>query len=50
MIPFILHAYEVLEEGSNLLIVANTLFNPNNSKTHDTYSIKEFRELQENCI
>jgi dTDP-4-dehydrorhamnose 3,5-epimerase-like enzyme len=46
MPPFMLHTYEVLEEGSALLVVANTLFIPEDPRTHDTYSIEEFRVLQ----
>jgi len=34
--PFILHTYEALEE-SDLVVIANTLFDPNNKKTQDTY-------------
>ena len=45
--PFILHRYEALEEGSGLLVVANTLFNPEDSRTHDSYPEAEFRKLQE---
>ena len=46
MPPFILHTYEVKEEGSGLLVIANTLFIPNDPRTHDTYSMETFRELQ----
>jgi len=45
MPPFILHTYHVLEGGSGLLVVANTLFDPHNVSTHDTYSTEAFREL-----
>lgn len=41
--PFILHTYEVLEKGSSLLIVCNTLFNHADRTTHDTYSAEIFR-------
>ncbi|MBI2024803.1 MAG: WxcM-like domain-containing protein [Candidatus Harrisonbacteria bacterium] len=43
--PFILHTYEVLEKNSRLLVIANTLFDPDDHRTHDTYSPKKFREL-----
>ena len=46
MPPYILHSYMVLEEGSGLLVLANTLFNPEVKETHDTYSMQAFRELQ----
>lgn len=46
MPPFILHIYAVTEEGSELLVVANTLFVPNDPRTHDTYSTELFSELQ----
>lgn len=44
--PFILHTYRVLEEGSGLLVFANTLFDPEDPRTHDTFSRDEFRALQ----
>jgi len=44
MPPSILHTYEVIEEGSSLLVVANTLFVPGDPETHDTYSAEMFRE------
>jgi len=47
--PFILHTYTVREEGSGNLVVANTLFDPNDPRTHDTYSVAAFRELQVAC-
>ncbi|MDA2935765.1 WxcM-like domain-containing protein [Patescibacteria group bacterium AH-259-L05] len=43
---FILHTYEVLEEGSGLLVIANTLFDSEDPRTHDTYSLEKFHELQ----
>lgn len=47
MPPFILHEYKVLEENSNLVVLANTLFDPDKDATKDTYSSKEFQSLQE---
>jgi|SRR3989344_5011965 len=47
MPPFIRHTYEVLESGSGLFVVANTLFVPEDPATHDTYSPEEFKKLQE---
>lgn len=46
MPPGILHTYHVLRNKSGLLIVANTLFNPENLGTHDTYFLKEFERLK----
>jgi len=48
MPPFILHTYEATYENSGLLVLANTLFRPENSRTHDTYSMDIFKELQKN--
>jgi len=44
--PFILHSYQVLEEGSKLVAIANTLFDHNDPQTHDTFSSSEFQKLQ----
>jgi hypothetical protein len=44
--PFILHTYKTIEDGG-VLVVANTLFNPEDKTTHDTYSQIIFRKLQE---
>ena len=50
MPPFILHTYEVKEERSGLFVIANTLFVPDDPRTHDTYSMETFRELQTEYI
>lgn len=44
--PFILHTYTVLAEGSGHLVITNTLFDPDDPRTHDTYSLDTFRKLQ----
>ena len=44
--PFILHTYETVDDNTQILVVANTLFLPGDPRTHDSYSTKEFRELQ----
>ena len=44
--PKIIHQYEVLEESSSIMVLANTLFNPEDSRTHDTYGKEDFRCLQ----
>lgn len=46
MPSFILHTYKVKKERSGLLVIANTLFVPDDPRTHDTYSAETFRELQ----
>ena len=43
--PFIMHIYNVLEDDSELEVVANTVFLPDDAQTHDTYSADAFREL-----
>lgn len=42
----ILHTYTALEDGTRLQVICNTLFNPEDPATHDSYLIDEFRELQ----
>lgn len=42
---FLLHCFKCKTNGS-FLVIANTLFDPNDKRTHDTYSIAKFRELQ----
>lgn len=44
--PYILHSYKSLEDNSELLVLANTLFTPGDTNTHDTYSLEEFKDLQ----
>lgn len=44
--PYILHTYEAMEEGSIFLVLCNTLFDPADPRTHDSYSAEEFRQLQ----
>jgi dTDP-4-dehydrorhamnose 3,5-epimerase-like enzyme len=44
--PFILHTYKTLEDKNGILVIANTLFDPDNNNTHDSYSIEDFRKFQ----
>ena len=44
--PYILHTYRALDDNCTLLVIANTLFIPDNPETHDSYSQDSFRELQ----
>lgn len=46
MPPFILHTYKAQVPESGLLVIANTLFYPEDTATHDTYSTEVFRVLQ----
>lgn len=45
--PFILHTYTAKTDKAGLLVISNTLFNPNYPLTHDTFSLEAFRRLQE---
>ena len=47
---YIMHTYTAKEDKSSLLVIANTLFDPNDKSTHDTYSMDAFRALQEKQI
>lgn len=40
--PYIFHTYKSLEDDSELLVITNTLFNPDNPFTHDTYPLDVF--------
>lgn len=42
----ILHTYEALEEGSSFAVIANTLYDPDDPQTHDSYSREEFKKRQ----
>jgi hypothetical protein len=44
--PYILHTTRAEEAGSEITTIANTLYDPEDRRTHDTYPIGEFRELQ----
>ncbi|MFH1098413.1 MAG: WxcM-like domain-containing protein [Candidatus Uhrbacteria bacterium] len=44
--PYVLHTYKALANRSGLLVVANTLFDPNNHAMRDTYSQEAFRMLR----
>ncbi|MFC1722564.1 WxcM-like domain-containing protein [Nanoarchaeota archaeon] len=44
--PYMLHTYRS-REHSGLLVIANTLYDPDNPETHDTYSREEFETLQQ---
>jgi len=46
MPSLILHRYEAQEERNKFLVLANTLFLPDNPATHDTYRAEMFREFQ----
>jgi dTDP-4-dehydrorhamnose 3,5-epimerase-like enzyme len=44
----ILHTYTALEDKTRLQVICNTLFIPDDPRTHDSYMIDEFRQLQQN--
>lgn len=44
--PFVLHEYEALSDASEVQVICNTLFIPEDPTTHDTHSAEVFRELQ----
>lgn len=46
--PFIMHSYEVKQDNSGILVLANTLFIPDDPRTRDTYSREIFTALQSN--
>lgn len=46
MPPYILHTYHSLEDKNGLFVVCNTMFDPLNKTTHDTYSLEEFHGVQ----
>lgn len=35
--PYIMHAYKALEDDTEIIVVTNTLFDPADQSTHDTY-------------
>lgn len=43
--PFIVHTYVAIQP-SDLFVLCNTLYDPQNPISHDTFSQEEFRELQ----
>ena len=44
--PFLLHSYEALEESS-MEVFASTNFDPENKRTHDTYTKERFEVLSQ---
>jgi len=44
--PFIFHTYQAQSDNTQLLVIASTLFVPDDPSTHDSYSEEMFRELQ----
>lgn len=45
--PSIFHTYEALEEATGLLVVANTLFDPDRPATQDSFGRAEFESLKQ---
>lgn len=46
MPPFLMHSYRVLEPNTIMQFCCNTLFDPDDPATHDTYPESEFIALQ----
>jgi hypothetical protein len=46
MPPFVLHTSICEEAGSNIVTLANTLYIPDDPRTHDTYRADEFYEMR----
>ncbi len=44
--PYTMHTVNVLEENTGFLIIANTLFNPDDQLTHDSYPREVFEDLK----
>lgn len=44
--PYIMHSYTALEDNTRLLVIASTLFDADDERTHDSYSMELFRKLQ----
>lgn len=44
--PGILHTYQALEDNTKLQVICNTIFIPEDSHTHDTFSKESFYEVQ----
>jgi len=47
MPPFVLHTMTCEEAGTAIVTLANTLYVPDDSRTHDTYSTAEFRTMRD---
>jgi hypothetical protein len=45
--PFILHTMHSIEHASAVVVIANTLYDADDARTHDTYPAAKFRALQE---
>ena len=46
----ILHKYTALADDTSLLVIANTLFDPKDTQTHDTYPNTQFHKLQKTIM
>lgn len=45
--PGIMHTYTALEDGTRLQVICNTLFIPDDPRTHDSFDLESFRRRQE---
>src|SRR3989338_1784260 len=48
--PFIMHTVIAREPNSGFLVVCNTLFEPNNPASHDSYPVEEFNHLRRELV
>jgi mannose-6-phosphate isomerase-like protein (cupin superfamily) len=46
MPPFIMHTYEALDVNTCLSVLCNTLFHPEDKRTHDTYGHDDWKRLR----
>ena len=44
--PLVMHTYEALENNNAIIVVANTLYDAADKETWDTYSVRDFYNLQ----
>lgn len=47
---FVMCTYISTEDNGELLVIANTQLDPSDPETYDTYSLDEFRQLQEEFL
>lgn len=44
--PLVMHTYKAMEDDNAIIVIANTLYDPADKGTWDTYSLEEFYNLQ----
>lgn len=43
---YVLHTYEIIDDDTEICVIANTLFDPTDPTTHDTYSADAFSSIK----